>query len=84
MPTETGVNLRKKDPSTKMLRSGFGSQVKSASSSEPSWRFGTSVRDVALKVRGGAEGARREQNCCRLSPGSRAGSRVGARPRAPA
>ena len=50
MTIESGVSLRKKDPTTKQLRSGFGSQTKSTSASEPSWGFGTSVRDASLKV----------------------------------
>lgn len=43
--------MRMPDPSTKMLRSGFGSQVRSTSPSEPSFGFGTSVRDASLRVR---------------------------------
>ena len=46
------------DPSTKMLRSGFGRQVKSVSPSNPSWGFGTSVRESSTKVRPGARASR--------------------------
>ncbi len=54
MTAAEGVRLtKKKDPSVRMLRSGFGSQVKSTSASEPSFGFGTGVRETALKVRGG-------------------------------
>lgn len=42
---------RQKDPSTKMLRSGFGDQVRSTQQSNPSFGFGTSVRESGLKVR---------------------------------
>jgi hypothetical protein len=45
------IRMRMPDPSTKMLRSGFGSQVRSTSPSEPSFGFGTSVRDASLRVR---------------------------------
>ncbi|MEW5299046.1 MAG: hypothetical protein WDW36_002096 [Sanguina aurantia] len=38
------------DPSTKMLRSGFGRQVKSFNQSNPSWGFGTGSRDAFLKL----------------------------------
>jgi hypothetical protein len=38
------------DASTKMLRSGFGKQVKSVSASNPSWGFGSSVRESSTKV----------------------------------
>ncbi|KAI8474658.1 MAG: flagellar associated protein [Monoraphidium minutum] len=40
---------RPRDPSTKMLRSGFGDQVKSTQESCPSIGFGTSVRENGLK-----------------------------------
>jgi hypothetical protein len=45
-----------RDPSTKMLRSGFGKQIKSVSRSNPSWGFGTSMRESSTKV-GTAAGA---------------------------
>lgn len=51
------TSLRQRtDPSTKMLRSGFGSQVRSTASSEPAFGFGTSVRDAALRVSVWVEG----------------------------
>lgn len=41
-----------------MLRSGFGSQVKSVNPSNPSWGFGTSNRDASLKQYLSAEHAK--------------------------
>lgn len=38
------------DGSTKMLRSGFGKQVKSVNESNPAWGFGTSHRDSSGKL----------------------------------
>jgi hypothetical protein len=38
------------DPSTRMLRSGFGAQVKSTQESCPSVGFGSSHRDASVKV----------------------------------
>lgn len=43
--------MKQPDSSTRMLRSGFGSQVRSTSPSEPAFGFGTSVRDASLRVR---------------------------------
>eukprot|EP00877_Chromochloris_zofingiensis_P009552 jgi/Chrzof1/4850/Cz15g01160.t1 len=40
---------RREDPSVRMLRSGFGKQTKSSAPSNPSFGFGTSVRDSGLK-----------------------------------
>lgn len=40
----------KEDPSTRMLRSGFGKQVKSEANTMPSWGFGTSHRDAFMKL----------------------------------
>lgn len=47
---QTGVNMRKKDPTTKNLRSGFSTQVQSTHATEPAIGWGTSVRDASLKV----------------------------------
>lgn len=38
------------DPTVKMLRSGFGKQVKSPNTTEPAWGFGSSDRDASQKV----------------------------------
>uniref|UniRef100_A0A7S0RKV2 Flagellar associated protein n=1 Tax=Chlamydomonas leiostraca TaxID=1034604 RepID=A0A7S0RKV2_9CHLO len=38
------------DPSTRMLRSGFGKQVKSEANTMPSWGFGSSHRDAFMKL----------------------------------
>jgi len=38
------------DPSTKMLRSSFGSQVKSINASLPAFGFGSSHRDASMKM----------------------------------
>mmetsp|Transcript_4343 Transcript_4343/g.9399 ORF Transcript_4343/g.9399 Transcript_4343/m.9399 type:complete len:303 (+) Transcript_4343:168-1076(+) len=48
----------KEDPSTKMLRSGFGKQVKSPNNTFPAWGFGTSHRDAAAKLYLSAEQAK--------------------------
>eukprot|EP00879_Flechtneria_rotunda_P016706 GHRR01017482.1.p1 GENE.GHRR01017482.1~~GHRR01017482.1.p1 ORF type:complete len:306 (+),score=70.82 GHRR01017482.1:1571-2488(+) len=40
---------RRDDPSVKGLRSGFGSQIRSTSPTNPSFGFGTSVRDASLR-----------------------------------
>lgn len=39
------------DPSTKMLRSSFGAQPTSTRDSSPAFGFGSSTREVGLKVR---------------------------------
>lgn len=44
------------DPSTRLLRSGFGKQVKSEAATHPSWGFGSSHRDAFMKVRLGRVG----------------------------
>lgn len=38
------------DPALRMLRSGFGKQVKTPTPSNPQWGFGTEHRDAGLKV----------------------------------
>lgn len=38
------------DPSVRMLRSGFGGQVKSTNCTEPQFGFGTGHRDASDKV----------------------------------
>ena len=49
---DLGASTRRPDPSTKMLRSSFGKQTKSTAASQPSFGFGTSVREAGLKVCG--------------------------------
>jgi hypothetical protein len=39
------------DPTIKMLRSGFGKQIKTPHSSNPAYGFGSSHRDAFMKVR---------------------------------
>lgn len=60
--------MRQPESSTKMLRSGFGSQVRSTSPSEPSFGFGTSVRDASLRVSLGACPARPTGPACCVQP----------------
>jgi len=38
------------DPTLRMLRSGFGKQVKSAEPTQPAYGFGTSHRDAVAKA----------------------------------
>ncbi|PNW81824.1 hypothetical protein CHLRE_06g261900v5 [Chlamydomonas reinhardtii] len=42
--------MAREDPTTRMLRSGFGSQVKSQNESLPQWGFGTEGRDTTGKL----------------------------------
>jgi hypothetical protein len=79
------VKMRHPDPSTKMLRSGFGGQVRSTSPSEPAFGFGTGVRDAALKVgRGGLrpQDTDTQQSSRQRPPGSCSG--VGQNPQSSA
>mmetsp|Transcript_21776 Transcript_21776/g.37140 ORF Transcript_21776/g.37140 Transcript_21776/m.37140 type:complete len:301 (+) Transcript_21776:54-956(+) len=44
------MTMSKEDPSTKMLRSGFGNQVRSDNSTNPAYGFGSQHRDAYLKL----------------------------------